>query len=110
MSIAVATTTITVLAVDEPEPGEGRTETTIAAGVRAAIGSPSGVETVRPGGGQTVTTARLSCDPVNMPHTAIVVDESTGERWEVTWALSRTGMPGLEHVEAQITRTQGLAA
>lgn len=90
MSIALATTTITVEIASEPEPGDGRTWRTVARHVRAQIGSQSGVEDDSPGGAHVTRSASMNCDTVaRLDHTCRVTDESTGDVWEVLWVQRR---------------------
>jgi hypothetical protein len=108
VTIPLATTTIAVQAMTEPEPGEGRTATTVATGRRAVIGSPSGVEAYAPGGGTASYTHGLRADPTPelADNTCVVVDEATGERFEVAWVVHRRGL-GLDHTVAGLTRKVG---
>lgn len=110
--IPLATTTITVKRVAETEPGEGRTTTTLARAVRAHIGSMTGTEQLRPGGGRAVVSFRLDCDLLpsgTILHTDQVVDETTGTTYEVAWARERRGL-GVDHIEAGLSVTTGVAA
>lgn len=103
--IALATTTITVETATENEPGESRTWSLLAAGVRAQIGSPSGTEDTSPGGARTTLTTHLECDVVpGLTHLCRVTDEATGEVWEVQWVKQRALIP---HMAAGLTRWQG---
>lgn len=109
--IPLATTTVTVKRVAETEPGEGRTTTTLARNVRAHIGSLSGSEQLRPGGGRSVTGYRLDCDLLptgTLLHTDQVVDDTTGTTYEVTWAAEHRGL-GLDHIEAGLSLAVGVA-
>lgn len=109
MSIPIATTTVTVLRASEPEPGEGRTLTEAAAAVRAVIGSLSGSESVRPGGGRSTSDAKLTCDVADIIPTDVIEDDTTGERWEVEWVEIKPGL-GLDHMEGGLARYRGAAA
>jgi hypothetical protein len=105
--IALATTTVTVQSATETEPGEGRTLSTIARGHPAQIGSPSGSEDARPGGGRQTATSVLQCDPLpGLTHTCKVTDETTGDTFEVVWVKKRTGL-GLDHVKAGLISWAG---
>lgn len=108
MSIPLATTTITVETGTEPEPGEGRTTTVAAAGVRAVIGSPTGSERYAPGGGTSRITDVLNCDPCPelVDNTCVVVDDTSGIRYEVDWVRHRTGF-GLDHTKAGLVQNVG---
>jgi hypothetical protein len=108
MTIPVATTTVTVEATVEAEPGEGRTTVTVAAGVRAVIGSPSGSERPAPGGGTSRVTDVLNCDPCPQlaDNTCRVIDDTTGVEYEVEWVRHRNGL-GLDHTKAGLVQNVG---
>lgn len=107
MTVPFSTTTVTVESVSEPEPGEGRTFSTVASKVRAHVSTPTGREALVPGGGRARTDAVLLCDPVTLEHTDRVTDETTGEAWEVAWVQARNGL-GLDHMKAGINRVVDL--
>lgn len=103
--IPVATTTITVLRSDQDGTKDLRNpptfSTTLAAGVRAVIGSPGGDEDTTSGQREEVNF-RLDCDPVaSMRHDDRVVDEHTSETYEVIWVKQRYGL-GLDHTVADL--------
>lgn len=113
MSIPHAETTIKVLRVpddpmrdpyDPPPPPD-----TIAAGVRAVISTSSGRESTA-GGSQSITELRLSCDPYDggLHHEDTVVDEHSGEEFDVVWSRHRRGM-GLDHFAAGLKQVKGLS-
>jgi hypothetical protein len=106
--IPVATTTITVRSATESEPGDGRTLTAVATGVRAVIGSPTGAEVYEPGGGTSTVTDVLNCDPCPelADNTCQVVDDTTGAVYEVVWVAHRNGF-GLDHTRAGLTEFVG---
>lgn len=106
--ITLATTTVTVQTGSEDEPGEGITWTTGARHVRAHFSTPSGSELARPGGGMTTITATALLDPCTVSHTDRLVDDQTGEVWQVEWCRTRRGL-GLDHVEAGVKRVEGAA-
>lgn len=108
MSIPLATTTISVLRADidgvdpyDPAPAAS----TIATGVRAVISSPSGSENIV-GAEQETVTFRLDCDPTNLTHHDQVVDETSGETFDVVWARQRSGL-GLDYTQAGLRQVQG---
>lgn len=111
VSIPLATTTITIqrpsVDPDRDPYEEDPAPDTVAEGVRAHISSPSGREQIV-GGEQEIVTFRLSCDPIDLQHVDTVVDDSTGEEYEVVWTLSRTGL-GMPHVQAGLRKTTGVA-
>lgn len=108
MSIPLATTTITVRAMTESEPGEGRTGEVVATGVRAVIGSPTGRETYAPGGGTSRVTDILNADPTPAlaDNTCQIIDDTTGVVYEVEWVRQRGGF-GLEHTKAGLVQIVG---
>lgn len=112
MAIPLATTTITVRRVPDDEdldPYDEQPEPeTVASGVRAHISTRTGRETVA-GGSQEVVSFGLSCDPVDLRHTDEVVDDTTGETFEVVWAISRQGL-GMDHVQAGLERVTGVVS
>lgn len=108
--IPYSTTTVTVQAVTEPEPGEGRTATVRAAAVRAVVSDPSGRDIPAPGGGREVVHKVLNSDPVSgMDRTDRVVDDTTGDTYEVVWVDQRYEA-GMAHTRAGLRRTTGVAA
>jgi hypothetical protein len=108
VSIPIATTTVTVSAAVEAEPGEGRTLTPVATGVRAVIGSPSGSERYAPGGGTSRVTDVLNADPCPelADATFIVTDDTSGVSYDVEWVRHRNGL-GLDHTRAGLVQHVG---
>lgn len=111
MALTVASTTITVMRLpddpdrdpyDEPPAAEEAYTS-----VRAHIGSPTGREQAV-GGQQSVTDLRLVCDPIDLRHTDQVVDDTTGETFDVVWVKQRTGL-GMDHTSAFLKHVEGLA-
>ena len=108
--IPLATTTITVEAATETEPGEGRTFTTTLTGVPAHLSAPSTLERLRAGGGGEADEWNLYTEPtVSISHTDRVTDESTGAVFEVVTAVRRSGL-GLDHNHCRVKRWTGMAA
>jgi hypothetical protein len=106
--IPLATTTISIeRRGDESANYEAATLTAVAAGVRAHIGTPAGTEFLRGGTRETVTF-HLDCDPVELDSECEVVDDQTGERYQVIWAKARRGL-GLDHVAADLRQVSGVA-
>lgn len=114
--IPLATTTITVWRsptddgaepfdpLDPPEDHE-----MVVAGVRAHISSPSGDEAVTSGGDREVVQFGLGCDPCDVEHGDVVVDDTTGEQYQVDWAHHRVGL-GLDHVTGGLRQVSGVLA
>jgi hypothetical protein len=108
MAIPVATTTITVLRATAADAFDRAAPVEVIAGVRAVIGSHSGVETNTSGASQT-RQARLDCDPVDLRHDDRVRDDQTGETWHVVWCARRQGL-GLDHTVADLISITDRAA
>lgn len=102
----IATTTVTITApAGDGDPYEAPASTaTIAAGLPAHISAPSGSD-ARIGGAQETVDAVLLCDAL-LERAMIVADDTTGERYTVTWARRRTGL-GLDHTKAGLVAVKG---
>lgn len=111
MSLPLATTTISVqrvtadLSTVDPYEVTAAPET-VASGVRAHIGDPSGSELVAGAAAQQDISARLDCDPIDLHNTDVVVDDLTGETYEVVWTRARAGF-GLDHTVAGLRQVTG---
>lgn len=109
MTIPIATTTIQVLRVpadptrDPTEPG---VEAEVAGGVRAHISTATGSEQLASGAAQERVYFRLAADPCDLEHNDVVVDEATGERYEVQWVRHRQEL-GMDHVQAGLRQVTG---
>jgi hypothetical protein len=111
MSLPVSTTTITVkrtaLAADRDPRDPAPEPSTVASGVPAVIGSPAGSE-MTDGGQRSNVFSELRCDPTDIdPSTDTVVDDATGQTYDVVWATQREGL-GLDHTRAQLRATSGV--
>ena len=109
MAIPFATTTIAVLragagASDDPYDPQPERET-VASGVRAHISTSTGYEQTQ-GGSQSIGDFRVTCDPTDIRHTDRIVDEVTGEEFDVEWATPRRGL-GLDHTFAGLKQVKG---
>lgn len=110
--IPLATTTITVqrtalLATADPYDAVTAAPETVASGVRAHLSAPGGFETQGGQSAQEDVTWRLSCDPCEINSECVVVDDTTGDTFEIEWARLRTGL-GLDHVEAGLRQVSGV--
>jgi hypothetical protein len=118
MSIPIATTTLTVL---RPGPAAGTdpqlasygldapaTPVQVVAGVRAHIGSPSGVEKIV-NGEQTHVSYRCTADPADIQSRDRVVSSRDGLTYEVSYAVLRNDVPALAHLQMALTRDEGFA-
>lgn len=109
--IPLATTTVTVRRSDQDgtkDAYDAVTWSDYRTGIRAVIGSVSGTET-NTGGQSTTMSARLDCDPIDLRHDDLVVDERTGLTWSVTFTAQRQGF-GLDHTVADLVLVQDRAA
>lgn len=105
MTVPLATGTFTIRTLTESEPGEGRTVTATAV-VRGVFSSPTGSEVWQAGGGQETVDAVVVCDPATIAHTDQLVDDETGDVWEVAWVRKRYGL-GLDHMRVGVNRVTG---
>lgn len=106
MSIPFATTSITIMRQPaDAEPFEaGVAWENVAQGVRAHISVSHGLEPVS---AQEVVAFRLDTDICDLDHLDRVVDEKTFRIYEVAWVAPRYGL-GLDHMEAGLTRVEGV--
>lgn len=99
--LPLATTTISVLRSDQDgtkDDLDGVTYATLASGIRAVIGEPSGTET-NAGGSSEDVLWRLDCEVTDLRHGDRILDETTGETFAVVWSRRRIGL-GLNHTVA----------
>lgn len=108
MALPLFTTTITVERPGSGDAMDAPDYDTIESGVRAVIGSPSGVESVASGSSEQVT-ARLDCDVCDLAHGDRVTDDATGETWQVSWVRRRYGL-GLDHLVGELLAVTDRAA
>lgn len=101
MGILLPSTTITVLRSTVQDDNELRaaytggstTDTAVVAeGIPAHIGAPGGSERTDQSGQQTNMSFRFNCDPCDIQHTDLILDEKTGRKYEVQWIERRTGL------------------
>lgn len=116
MSIPLATTTISVLRWPDDDPDDPRDpydtppdRVTVASGVRARIGQPSSSEQVA-GGTQSLLGLRVWCDPitVGLQATDLIVDEETGDTYELDGPGFHQRGLGLDHLVAPVKQVQGV--
>lgn len=110
MAIPFATTTVSVLrlpagASDDPYDAQPEREA-VATGVRAHISTSTGFEQTE-GGSQTVADFRMTCDPTDVRRTDRILDETTGEEFDVEWSAPRVGL-GLDHTFAGLQQVKGV--
>lgn len=119
--IPLATTTVTVrrpdastrsgdpYGADYPQ-GDGtlpnRQGEIVASSVRAVI-APGGASGTGFGGESEAVTFTLRCDPTDLSYLDTITDESTGQVYEVVWALTTAGVAGLGHTVAGLRTLKG---
>lgn len=114
MAVPLATTTVTIsrIAADpDRDPYDAPPDPTdVASGVRAHISTATGTEAVA-GGSQEVVNFRMSCDPFDggLLHTDTVSDDTSGEVYDVVWAVARFGV-GLDHFQAGLRQVSGVVS
>lgn len=106
--LPLATTTITVERPASGDPYEPGAITSLSTGTAAHIGQPSGVEVQQGGEMESITDVLLVQAGIDLRHTDLVVDETTGQRYRVAWVRARQGL-GLDHVKAGLVTHQGAA-
>lgn len=104
MSVFVPSTTVRVEAQAATDPNEAPARTVKRSGVNATIYAPSGRDSVL--GQQSTVDARMVYPEFDLDHTDVVVDETDGAEYHVTWLLPRRGPTG-GHTEAGLKRVQG---
>lgn len=104
--LPLPTRTVTYQTAVEDEPGEGRTFTDVAT-VNAHIGRPTGTERMAPGGGVSNVDAVCWSELVDAEATGRVVDNLTGDVWEIVAVFHQRGL-GLDHTRAQLSATAGV--
>lgn len=101
--VLIATTTVSVYHVTRDEPDEPPVRTPAYQSVEANISNAAG----------QATPSRVQIDrllhvdlTVNVVHGDVVLDEQTGEEWQVLWAETNQGM-GLDVRLAGMVRVEG---
>ena len=109
MAIPLFTTTITITRVPRDDTRDGYDTPpdpdTIATGVRADIGAPSGSQNITTGD-RTVVTFRLTADPTDLQADDTVIDDTTGDTYRCIWARQRRGL-GLNHTTGALEQVSG---
>lgn len=109
MSLPLATTTVAIARVPSDPTRDGYDTApepaTIATGVRAHIGAPSGSQNIT-AGDRTAVTFTIDTDPTDMQADDTVTDERTGEVYRCVWARSRRGL-GLDHTTGSLQQVAG---
>lgn len=82
--------------------------TVLASGIAAHLSAPGGDED-RDGASRELTAVRLLCETTDLLHTDRVVDDSTGDTYEVLAVQHRRGL-GLDHTAADLQRITGAVA
>lgn len=105
----LTTTTVTIEERSVTEPYEAPLWTASTTGVPAHIGDPSGAERIVGGSQENIDAVLLAEAGTPIFYTSRIVDDVTGDRFEVVWVQDRQGL-GLDHVKAGLRRTTGLAS
>jgi hypothetical protein len=118
--IPLPTTTITLLAPVPPEdqeddwgtgPDPASGFTAVASGVRAHLSSrmniatPSAFGQFTSGGNTQQLKFRMICDPCELTPDMRVLDETTGEEYDVAWVMPRP--EPMSHIVSSVTRSIG---
>jgi hypothetical protein len=107
--VILTTTTVTIEERSVSEPYEAPSWTASSSGVPAHIGEPSGAERIIGGSQENIDAVLLAEAGTPVWYTSRILDEVTGERFEIVWVQDRQGL-GLDHVKAGLRRTTGLAS
>lgn len=112
----IATTTISVLRVpagtdeinnprdgDDPLPDPEQIDSLVV----ASIGMGRATEN-RDGTSRTVGVTRLICDPTDLLHTDLIIDETTGITWALTSSVTDYRLD-LNYMAADLQRVSGVA-
>lgn len=87
---------------------------TIATGVSAHIGGPTGNHLRTVMGNSQLVDKILDCDLLDSPVTdlpnGLCIDEVTGQTYGIEWAADNTDALGLGHIRAGLTYREGAAA
>lgn len=107
MTLPIWTTTISILRTapqDDAYPDAEREFTAVQTGIHANIAvNPRLAQPPSAAAGQrSAVQARLTCDPCDLQHLDVVLNELTDEQWRVDWVASTTG--ALPHTVAAVTK------
>lgn len=109
MSIPLATTTVAISRVPPDSTRDGYdtqpAADTIATGIRAHIGNPSGSQNITVGD-RTVVRFAITTDPTDLQADDTVTDEWTGDTYRCVWARRRSGL-GLDHTTGALEQIAG---
>lgn len=105
--------TTTTVTVERPtavaDPYETTSTTVASSGTPAHIGQPSGSEIDQGGQLEQITDVLLADPGLDLTHTDLILDETTGQRYRVAWVRLRQGL-GLDHLKAGLVTYQGAAS
>lgn len=101
--IPVASTTVALLVPSADDwGGAGSVWTTVGTGIRAHLSALSGAASSAQEGQGSAVTHRLLCDPAAVTPDMRVLDETTGETYQVDWVQAKPRPLG--HVAAGLHR------
>lgn len=106
-TVLIPTTTVAIKRqTGVVDPYEAATETTVAAGIAAHVGTPSGSDRAVGGDKEVLTAVALLPAGTDIVFSDELVDERTSERYFVAWTRSRAGL-GLDHVKCGLRGVKG---
>lgn len=108
MSVLLATTTIDILQPSAEEDWGGAPDrssyTPLATGIRAHMSSPSGAAIAASEGSAVGIQYRLLCDIAPIENQSLIIDNRTGDTYQVDWWQSRP--EPMAHIVAGVSRTE----
>jgi hypothetical protein len=107
--VLIDTTTVTITRpTASGDPYEAATVTTVAAGVRAHIGSPSGTDQHVGGDKEVISAVCYVPAGTDVVRSDLIADDQTGTAYSVVWSTRRRGL-GLDHVQVGLRTVQGVS-
>lgn len=104
MAVPYASATFSIMRPKHRDGGEEQTYTRAARGVRGHLGSPSSTDSRQTGGSTTQGIYRFTLDPCDLRNTDLLLDETTGVEYQVSWTLPHNGP--LPHRSGQATLSE----
>lgn len=106
--VLIPTTTVAIVRPDpDQDPYGPGTETTVASTIPAHIGDASGSDAQGTGDLESVSAvALLPAGITDIGHVDVLVDERTGDRYEIAWVRNRAGL-GLDHCKCGLKAVVG---
>lgn len=105
----IDTTTVTITRpVATGDPYEAATTSTVATGVRAHIGSPSGNDAHLGGDKEVITAVCYVPAGTDVVRSDRITDDANGATYAVVWSTRRRGL-GLDHLQVGLRAVTGAA-